>query len=49
MSFIPTEWLTVFWEWVMWFHLVERAQEQFDEEQARRKIQKKIAKNQIRF
>ena len=32
----------------MWYRLLERAQEQFDEEQAR-KIQKKIAKNRFGF
>jgi signal recognition particle subunit SRP54 len=43
--FILFVWQNVFLEWEM---LCERAQEQFDEEEARR-IQKKIAKNEFGF
>ena len=48
MFFILNGWLTGFSEWVILFHLVEKAQEQFDEEEAR-ELQKKIAKNKFDF
>ena len=41
-------WPTVFSEWVILFSLVEKAQEQFDEEESRR-LQQKLAKNQFSF
>ena len=41
-------WRSVFWEWVILLHLVEKAQEQFDEEQAK-KLERKIRKNQFDF
>ena len=48
MFFIRKGWLSVFWEWVILLHLVEKAQEQFDEEQAK-KLESKIRKNKFDF
>jgi signal recognition particle subunit SRP54 len=45
---IQIVWQSVFLEWETLFRLVERAQEQFDEEEAK-KLQKKIAKNEFGF
>jgi len=48
ISFILSDMAIVSWEWVILFHLWKKAQEQFDEEEAK-KLQKKIAKNQFNF
>ncbi len=48
MCFIPAGWLIVFLGMGDIVSLVEKAQEQFDVEEAR-KLQKKIAKNQFNF
>ena len=48
MCFILNVWRSVSWAWVILPRLVEKAQEQFDEEQAK-KLEAKIRKNKFDF